>query len=303
MSAVIEVKNLSEPDEIVRFEREGQSRTFGRDDDVCDLVIWSALNDRRLSRVAGVLWRMDGQLWLRNLSLRHELVVTSPGGVATPTLPPRSSVTDPGAAQALSPGTQTILGPAGCELVVRQRASARPPRPRGDRTDRGGSPSRAETTSGVPEVPDRLLQVALALCEPLMTGHLVPATYRQIAQRLGIESFKRVRLLVADLCSLYESDACATYLRGEAGSQARHGGDRLPQAAGGSVHDPADQVRWERSADGVWRGRTDDAAGCPGPPPQLSLPAYFQVAQLLVRRGLVRADHLVLLDAPPASLR
>lgn len=303
MSAVIEVRNLSEPDEIVRFEREGQSRTFGRDDDVCDLVIWSALNDRRLSRVAGLLWRMDGQLWLRNLSLRHELVVTAPGGVATPTLPPRSGVNDPGAAQALSPGTQTILGPAGCELVVRQRASVRPPRPRGGRTDRGGSPSRAETTSGVPEVPDRLLQVALALCEPLMTGHLVPATYRQIAQRLGIESFKRVRLLVADLCSLYESDACARYLRGEAGSQVPDGGDRRAETGVGGDREPTDDVRWERSADGVWRGRTDAVVRRPGPPPQLSLPAYFQVAQLLVRRGLVRADHLALLDPPRASLR
>src|SRR5664279_1257267 len=57
--------------------RRGKGRLFGRDDG-CDIVIWSAINGTDLSRVAGRIWRMEGELWVRNLSSRHELQVVQP---------------------------------------------------------------------------------------------------------------------------------------------------------------------------------------------------------------------------------
>ncbi len=285
MDNEIEVKNLSEPDDIIRFDTDGQARTFGRDDDVCDIVIWSALNDPQLSRVAGRLWRMEGQLWLRNLSRHHELVVMGAAGITGSPLPPRASDDDPGAAQALPPGVCVILGPAGCELVVSQRpvTAAATPEPDGH----PAALSVAPVTTGVPEIPEHLLTVALALCEPLLTGHLVPATYRQICQRLGIDSYKRVRLMVSELCLLYQGDACATYLNGRVPAQT----ELVPELRRELLH-------------GVWRFRREDPAPEPGRvPEQLPMPEYFRVAQMLVRRGLVRVEHLGLLGEPLAAVQ
>lgn len=66
---------------------EGSWATFGRDDAECSVPIWEALQGSELSRVAGVLWCIDGELWVRNLSQTHELVVT--GGSTPHHLPPR----------------------------------------------------------------------------------------------------------------------------------------------------------------------------------------------------------------------
>ncbi len=277
MTVTIQVRNLSEPDELVEFGADGDARLFGRDDLVCDIVIWSALNDPTLSRVAGRLWRMDGLLWLRNLSTSHELVVSSPGLAPDPPLPPRRDTGDVGAARCLPAGSSLILGPGGCELVVMQ--SVRPGHRHPATAVPSGDPGTPSTT-GVPDVPVRLLHVALALCEPLLTGHPMPATYRQVAQRLGITSYKRVRLLVAELCIRYRAAASAPHLQPG------------PVGAAGRRTEPAPAPVQCR---GVWRFPPPQQVATP-PAPDLSLPDYVDVARLLVRRGLVRLDDLARLD-------
>src|SRR5688572_9881175 len=99
-NALLTVVYTGEPDEVFEFPDDGgRGRTFGRDDG-CDIVIWSALNGARLSRVAGRIWRMESELWLRNLSTYHELYVEVPGRPAEPPLPPRyEDPLDPGPAR------------------------------------------------------------------------------------------------------------------------------------------------------------------------------------------------------------
>lgn len=242
---VLEVLNATEPDEPLRFEEEGRSALFGRDDDVCDLVVWSAINGRDLSRVAGRIWRMDGRLWVQNLSGHHELVVMSVGE-SVEVLPPRHSECAGGPGRSLPWGSSVILGPGGCELHITQdRVETRRPVPIDD-----------QQTEGLPSIPSELMRVALALCEPLLRGSSVPATYRQVSDRAGLASYKRARSLVAELCEIFWS--------------------ALPE---GVLPDPDAQ---------------SDS-------PMLKMPDYLPVAQLLVRRRLVRADQLVLLDAQPSQ--
>lgn len=285
----IEVLNVSEPDQITYFEKDGNSAFFGRDDDLCDIVIWSALNDRNLSRVAGRLWRMDGQLWLRNLSLRHELVVCVPGSVMSPPLAPRLGPADPGEARCLATGTSVILGPGGCELVVTQSSPRVASSDRGRFWDLAGSG--AERTIDLPDIPARVRQVALALCEPLLLGAPMPATYRQIALRLGISSVKRVRTLVAELCLVYADAATASYLNGGVPRTER----RAPEA----------ETRPVQLTRGVWRFLSETPPQDDARPRahELVLPDYLAVAQMLVRRGLVRPADLDELTAEhPADL-
>ena len=78
---MLNVHYLYEPDEVWTFPVEGERVTFGRDDS-CDITIFSAINGNALSRVAGRIWRMENELWVRNLSERHDLDVEVPGQAA-----------------------------------------------------------------------------------------------------------------------------------------------------------------------------------------------------------------------------
>ncbi len=67
---------------------EGERRRFGRSDAEHDITVWEQVRGNTLSVVAGELWCTEGQVWVRNLSSAHELVVDGPGVVST-VLPPR----------------------------------------------------------------------------------------------------------------------------------------------------------------------------------------------------------------------
>ncbi len=272
----IQVLNMSEPDEPIVFATDGEARLFGRDDDVCDIVIWSALTDPGLSRVAGRLWRVDGELWVRNLSSHHDLAVLTLGQPAGPPLLPRRGAWGNGDARCLPIGTTVILGPGGLELVVTHSEHAAPVV---EHEHHHEGSSNAPQTRALPEVPSHLMDIAIALCEPLLLGGPMPATYRQVGQRLGIESHKRVRLLIDHLCERYEEDAFASHLHPWAHR-------RQDSARGLSAGAPT-------LVNGVWRFPKDTAEPEPAPGGgDLPVPRYVYVAQLLVRRGLVRERDL-----------
>ncbi|WP_143448349.1 FHA domain-containing protein [Kineosporia sp. A_224] len=266
---------VGEPDVVHALVPGGPGLVFGRDPDACDVVVWSALNEPTLSRRAGVLWLADGQLWLRNLSRGHDLLVVVPGQPPLGHLPPRAGADDPGAARTLPARSCLVLGPAGCELVVRPAAvtaltgAALPD----DESD-------VERTLVVPAVPGHLRAVAEALCAPLLSGGALPATYAQICEQLGIESVKRVRSLVAELCTLYPDTGGATAAGAWPARRARE--DELVSAL---LDHPA-----HRQTDG-WRfdERPDPRAeaGAPEQRRALALPDHYEAAHLLVRHGLV----------------
>lgn len=270
---------VGEPDVVHALVPGGPGLVFGRDPDACDVVVWSALNEPTLSRRAGVLWLADGQLWLRNLSLGHDLLVVVPGQPPLGHLPPRTGAGDPGAARTLPARSCLVVGPAGCELVVRPPAGtaltgAVPP------DDESDVESDVERTLVVPAVPGHLRAVAEALCAPLLSGGALPATYAQICEQLGIESVKRVRSLVAELCALYPDTGGATAAGAWPARRARE--DELVSAL---LDHPA-----HRGTDG-WRfdERPDAraAAGAPERRRALALPDHYEAAHLLVRHGLV----------------
>ncbi|MGL4177985.1 MAG: hypothetical protein ACRCSN_18150, partial [Dermatophilaceae bacterium] len=184
---VFTVVYTGEPDEVYEFVAEGQGRFFGRDDDVCDIVVWSAITSTELSRVAGRIWRMDGELWVRNLSTVHELHVAAADGPPDPPLPPRRDEDDPGPARSVPAPLATVTAPGGCELVIRQspRSTLQLPEIRA-----------LATTVNVVPVPAPLRPVAAALCEPLLAGGQLPAAYAEVNNRAACGSLKRARNLV-----------------------------------------------------------------------------------------------------------
>jgi hypothetical protein len=275
----------AEPDILYEFGENGARKVFGRDDTTCDIVIWSAINGQELSRVAGAIWRMDDELWVRNLSTRHELYLEVAGRPAEPALPPRrDDGTDRGPARSIPTELTFLRAPGGCELLVRQVRDA-------DLPDLG-DPDDAKATFRAPPVPAELRAVAAALCEPLLLGSQVPATHAQVharvTERVDDRSSKRTRNLVTKLCTLY-ADEVPT-LRDRVAERVRREQQQL------GVANP-------RLEAGIW---TFDAA-----PPEhrpgddstrrreLALPDYFEIAHLLVRRRLITGDDLDLL--PPRS--
>lgn len=257
----------AEPDEVFEFHTEGQRRLFGRDDTQCDIVIWSAINGVELSRIAGQLWRMDGQLWVRNLSTEHELEIAAPGEHLSGPLPPRrADGIDPGAARSLPVPFAFVRGPGGCEIAAHQHevplALVQP------------SPD-LDGTIQVPPVPEDLRSVALALCRPILAGGVLPATYAEISGQVKGLTHKQARRRVERLCAIYEQ--AIPSLR----TQADRRGRRLEQelAFEGRVERRPGGIRHLVPASGV--GPRQDT---PGPP------SYFEVARLLVRRRLVSED-------------
>jgi hypothetical protein len=186
---------LDDSDESYFFDAEGDQCYFGRDDSVCQIRIWSAINGTALSAVAGRIWRMEGELWVRNLSSRHELEVRVSGQPPDPPLRKRrDDGWDPGPARELPAPLCHIVGPAGCLIVVRQTLVPSSDIPESDLT--GG------TRDHVPPVPSNLMRVAAALCAPLAAGRSRPATRRQISARLNMTPSK-VQGGLTQLCVHY----------------------------------------------------------------------------------------------------
>jgi hypothetical protein len=277
---ILTVAYTGEPDEIYEFAEDGQARTFGRDDARCDIVIWSAINGNELSRVAGRIWRMDSELWLRNLSTRHELHVSTPGWPAEPPLPPRrEDGLYPGPARSIPAELAFVRAPGGCELLVRQvRSRAAALLAQADWGD---------ITFRVPSVPRELRSVAIALCAPLLSGGQLPAAYSEITRLAATGSLKRTRTMVADLCQLYMSEV--PHLRDRILERRRREENELGLPADARLHR------------GVWRF---DQTSQPSAEAEdvrrrraLALPDYYEVAYILVRRRLVTVDDLATLSA------
>jgi hypothetical protein len=284
---VLTVVYTGEPDEVFEFPYEGNARLFGRDDSRCDIVIWSAINGTDLSRVAGRIWRMDDELWVRNLSQRHEVHVNVPNMPPEPPLPPRrDDGLDPGPARSIPGEMAYVRAPGGCELQVRQLRSSAP-----DLDEGAGS----NLTFRVPPVPEELQLVAIALCAPLLAGGQMPAAYSEITRRAGTGSLKRTRTMVAELCRLYVAEV--PHLRQRIVERRLQEEDELrlpadPRLRGGVWTYEAPPDRAEEAED-LRRRRA------------LALPDYYEVAHLLVRRRLVTATDLTGLpaatDTAPAS--
>lgn len=270
---LLTVTYTAEPDTLYAFSDDGERRLFGRDDTRCQIVIWSAINGHELSRVAGVIWRMDDELWVRNLSTRHELYLQAASKPAEPPLPPRvEGGVDRGPARSIPPGLTFMRAPGGCELLVRQIHSIIAI-PSLDEAD--GATFRA------PPVPAHLRAVAAALCEPLLRGSQLPATHAQVTERAATGSLRRTRNLVAALCALYADEV--PLLRSRVAERLRRESEQLGIG-----------VPPKLRAGGVWTydQEPDDADDESARRRALALPDYFEVAHLLVRRHLVTTADL-----------
>lgn len=168
-------------DEAYWFRPETVAR-FGRDDEECQIPIWSEINRRALSRVAGALWMVGGQMWLRNLSESHELVVR---GDSRPFTLPRRVHDDDGFACSL-PRNARITGPlvGGVQpwCVTVQAVRDAPPSLRGHKS----ASERDPQTDLAPPIPMHLRDTAIELCAPILLEGGEPATYQKIAVALNI---------------------------------------------------------------------------------------------------------------------
>lgn len=181
---------------------EGVWATFGRDDDLCAIPVWECLLGQELSRVAGVLWCVDTDLWVRNLSTSHELIVHA-GAIPTH-LPPRSR--GRGAACSLGSGGLITAPSTGSWVIEANRV----PEPDTDDGLRGQSLPASTLTLVRP--PDALLLTAVAMCSPLLQRGSRPATYAEIAQLTGTKP-RTARDRVDRLLSYYQGQGVARLWR------------------------------------------------------------------------------------------
>jgi hypothetical protein len=188
-------------DERFRFA-DGAWGRFGRDDEVCEITVWNEIRDLSLSRVAGEIWCTDGQLWVRNLSSSHELVVR--GGGRPQWLGRREPGTR-GAACSIPGAGAEIAAPSTGNWLLTVTSLTSVPRP-GHAPPAGAAPSAGglPTTVRVEPVPDRFRAVAAALCAPLLADGDAPATYDDVAQRLGITR-RQARRYIEQLCDHYRA--------------------------------------------------------------------------------------------------
>src|SRR5690348_10229116 len=164
-------------DELFEFGADGQSRTFGRDHEACDIVIWPAHNGTSLARRAGEIWRWGDELWIRNLSTTHELGISTPGNPPEQPLRRRRDQAARGAACSIPAPFAIVTAPGGCLLEIRQDQHAYA----GETLNYGLA---EPTVAAVPEVPGEHRQLAAALCEPLLRGGRLPAAYAEVLARL-----------------------------------------------------------------------------------------------------------------------
>ena len=171
----------------VHFFWNGTRMRFGRDDDACQIPVWEEVNRRALSKVAGELWCSEGQMWVRNLSAVHELVVS--GAKATHVLPARIR-NDPGHACSAPVPRCTVTAPStGTWSIVIRPIETSP----------SGGP-----TIQVENIPEQHRDAAEALCAPMLAGRSGVATYSEIAARTGW-SERVARRRVEKLCDHYEA--------------------------------------------------------------------------------------------------
>lgn len=177
-------------DEAYRFWN-GTLMQFGRDDEVCQIPVWEEINRRSLSKLAGELWCSNGQMWARNLSTVHELVVAGPRG--TQVLPARIHG-DPGHACSVPIPRGTVAAPSTGTWILEIRAVT--------------TAQDMEPTLHVENIPERHRNTAEALCAPLLAGGSTVATYAEIAAQMGC-SERVARRRVEDLCGHYEPQLAA----------------------------------------------------------------------------------------------
>lgn len=163
----------------------GTRMRFGRDDDACQIPIWEEINRRTLSKVAGELWCANDQMWARNLSAVHEIVVTGAKGVHA--LPPRRHP-DPGHACSVPIPRGRITAPSTGEWSLEIKTLEAVPN--------------SGPTVQVENIPDGHRTVADALCAPILAGGRAVATYSEIALRTGW-SERVARRRVEELCNHY----------------------------------------------------------------------------------------------------
>lgn len=151
---------------------DGSWAVFGRDDEQCSIVVWECLREQELSRVAGVLWCVDGDLWGRNASPPHELIVH--GGATPQHLPPRPPGRR-GAACTVSADTGAVWAPStgSWRLFVTKVTSV-------SQDENGEFSGERASTVTLSRPPTGLLPTAVAMCAPLLRHGGRPATYAEI---------------------------------------------------------------------------------------------------------------------------
>jgi hypothetical protein len=159
---------------------EGTRRRFGRDDSVDDVIaIWEETRAFYLSKVAGEFWCADGQMWVRNLSQAHELVVEGSGSTAV-VLPARAP-DHPGFACSVPWPTGTVSAPSTgswrLSVVARAPLTRRQPP--------------AEDPAAT--LPAELRAVAEVLCAPMLRGRGRPATTQEVAAALDLDEREAAR--------------------------------------------------------------------------------------------------------------
>lgn len=281
---LLTVTNIVDPDdrgqdELYEFDVEGQRRTFGRDDQACDIVIWSAHNGTALARVAGEIWRWGDELWVRNLSTTHELGIATPGNPPEPPLRRRRDERARGSACSVPAPLAALSAPGGCLLKIQQRHQ--PPA----ETFTYGLPE--PTVAVVPDVPERFKVLATALCEPLLRGGRLPAAYGQVLHRLGLTSLRKLRGDVEQLCRHYTGASPQLAWRVEERlRRQRDALGALPVAQRrGAIYEFDVPEAVSEAAEAKVQG--------------LSLPDYYEVALLLVRHYRITVEDLRLL--PPEA--
>lgn len=180
------------------FFPDGGWARFGRDDERCHITVWEELRGTLLSRVAGELWCTEGEMWVRNLSQSHELVVA--GAVGQPhLLTPRAPGTRGGACSVPAPEGIVYAPSTGDWQLVTHLVRPVPVRARPGWRE-GADPQ----TTSVDPPPEALRDVAAALCAPVILRGEPPASYDAVAEALGI-SRRHARRRVEQLCDHYRA--------------------------------------------------------------------------------------------------
>ena len=175
---------------------DGDRRRFGRDDEACAIPIWEEIRRTAVSKVAGELWCMDNEMWLRNVSTAHELEVAGPDG--PPQYLPVRRPDERGAARSIPVPTARISAPStGTWFLTVERLG---PSVRSGSADQ---PSEQLTTRLGP-VPPQLQAVAAALCQPVLTLNRPPASYDEVAKALGITQ-RQARRRIEELVNHYRA--------------------------------------------------------------------------------------------------
>jgi hypothetical protein len=184
---------------VVRYEDEahvfsdGTRMRFGRDDAVCEIPVWEQIRSTTMSAVAGELWCANGQMWVRNLSTAHELVVAG-GGAPPQTLPARRPH-ERGHARSVPAPVGELSAPStgGWRLVVESATAGR--------ADHMPTATNSGTVR-ITDVPDDMRATAAALCMPLLLGAALPASHAEVGHALGITE-RAGRRRVDALCEHY----------------------------------------------------------------------------------------------------